>query len=125
MKGFRPARKTAKAKSAIEAYANLFGSAVSEIRQDHAAVMGIYGELEARNYVWLPAKQEWALLTDKEVHPNSLALMISTDEDRAVEALYVLEESMKAGGFLIEKCEREIVPAYPANIVIFYVVIKL
>jgi len=125
MKGFRTAKMTVKAKSALETYALLFGVPLESVRKDRAAVRGIYAELEDRNYQWIPMKGEWAYMPDTEAAAKVLNLMISCDEDRGGEALYVLEESMKAGGFELGKIEREIIPALPYNIVIFYVEVKL
>lgn len=125
MSGYRPAKMTAKAKSALETYALLFGVPLDTVRNDRAAVRGIYAELEDRNYQWIPIKGEWAYMLDTEGAAKVLNLMISCDENRGADALYVLEESMKAGGFELGVIEREIVPALPYNIVTFYVEVKL
>lgn len=125
VKGFRDAKMTAKAKGALETYANLVGIPLESVRKDRAAVRGIYAELEARNYQWMPTKQEWAFMVDTEAAAKALNLMISVNAEQQTDALYVLEESMKAGGFEIATIERELIHAFPYDVVIFYIEVKL
>lgn len=123
----RPFHKmTSKASKAVEIYAQMYGVEQIQVRKDHAAIHGIYAELEDRGFEWVAGKQEWALISGGAPADEILRLTIAVDDSQQAAALYILEEGFKAAGFELLGVQREEVFMSPiAATIIFYLQVKL
>lgn len=98
----RPFHKmTTKAAKARELCAEIYGVDVVSMRKDHAAIHGMYAELEDRGYEWVSIKQEWAMVgNDPAMLPSNTAYFVTSVEGvSGSEGLYILVEGLKAAGY--------------------------
>jgi hypothetical protein len=98
----RPFHKmTATAATARQLCADLYGLEVSQMRKDHAAIHGMYAELEERGYEWVVGKQEWALMAGKRspFEPTHARFVFAAEGVTGAEGQYILVEGLKAAGY--------------------------
>jgi hypothetical protein len=102
---FKTAKMTAKAKGAIAKVADIYRLDVTDMRKDRAAVREMYNELEGNGYQWVALKQEWAYVGNGgfPFAARTATFVTAVSGMSATDALYVLEESMKAAGYDVVK----------------------
>lgn len=100
---YKMAKMTAKAKGAIQKVAEIYELSESDMRRDRAAIREMYTELEGSGYQWVALKQEWAYIgkSSDPFAPQTAVFVTAVMGMSATDALYVLEESMKAAGYEI------------------------
>jgi hypothetical protein len=119
-------KMTSKAAKARELYAEIYGIAVDQVRKDRPAVHAIYAELEERGFDWVALKQEWAQTQRGGQGGKNIRLTIAVDDSQQADAIYILEEGLKAAGFKIANLAREEVYMSPlVATIIFYMEVAL
>jgi hypothetical protein len=100
-------RMTSKAAKARQLCAEIYGVEVDSMRKDHAAIHGMYAELEDRGYEWVSVKNEWALMAGKRsaFEPSIARFVFAVEGVEGSEGMYILVEGLKAAGYEVTKSE--------------------